>query len=181
MQRTISLALPKYEELCDTIHNYNSVVNGHLCTALCNKTLSKIELHRLLYSHIRIKYPHFPSALIQCARDNAVEILKSNGCNTFSQKKLDSSIRFDLRTAKVLLKSGELQLTTIVGRKKYKLKVPEYFQKYFSWKVKSVTLGIEKKKLTSSPPQGVSLRSPAPLRFAVGIPNDFWRDESLGF
>jgi IS605 OrfB family transposase len=47
----------------------------------------------------------------------------------------------------VFLDSGELQLTTIKGRKRYHLNVPRYFVKYFSWKVKSVTLGVEKKLL----------------------------------
>jgi len=147
MQRTISLTLAKHEELCDLIHSYNSVVNLHICESLCNQTLSKVKLHELLYSRIRISYPSFPSALIQCARDNAVEMLKGNGVNTFTKKRLNSSIRFDLRTCKVLLSSGEFQLTTLDGRKKYKIKVPHYFEKYFSWKVKAVTLGIEKKNL----------------------------------
>jgi IS605 OrfB family transposase len=74
-------------------------------------------------------------------------MLKGNNCNPYTKKRLDSSIRFDLRTTKVFLESKELQLTTINGRKKYKIKVPEYFKKYFSWKVKGVTLGIDKKKL----------------------------------
>ena len=147
MQRTISLELPKHKELCETIHSYNYIANLHICESLCTKTVSKVKLHHSLYLRIRKYFPEFPSALIQCARDNAVEILKSNDSNSFTRKGLDSSIRFDLRTCKVFLASGELQLTTIAGRKKYTIKVPDYFQKYFSWKVKAVTLGIEKKKL----------------------------------
>ena len=146
MQRTISLELPKYRELCDLIHSYNFIVNLHLYESLCNGTVSKLKLHHLLYPQIRIDYPKFPSALIQCARDNAVEMLKGNKNNPFTRKKLDSSIRFDSRTTKVLLESGELQLTTMEGRKKYSIKIPNYFQKYFSWKVKSVT-GYRKKKI----------------------------------
>ena len=147
MQRTISLVFPKYKELCETIHSYNSLVNMHICECLCTQTISKSQLHHSLYSKIRNDFPEFPSALIQCARDNAVEMLKSNGSNSFTRKRFDSSIRFDLRTCKVFLESGELQLTTIAGRKKYKIKVPDYFNKYFSWKVKAVTLGIENKNL----------------------------------
>ncbi|MBS3170785.1 transposase [Candidatus Woesearchaeota archaeon] len=147
MQRTIGLELPKYKELCDLIYSYNSIANEHICEALCNNTISKSRLHQLLYSRIRKDQPNFPSALIQCARDNAVEMLKGNQFNTFTRKRIDSSIRFDLRTCKVFLLSGELQLTTLEGRKKYTIKIPNYFQKYFSWKVKAVTLGIEKKYL----------------------------------
>ena len=147
MQRTISLTLSKYSELCDTIKVYNTIVNTHIATALSQRTLSKVKLHHLLYKDLRAKYPEFPSALIQCARDNAVEMLKSNKMKSTTKKRLDSSVRFDLRTARVLLESGALQLTTTAGRKKYAVKVPGHFQKYFSWEVKSVTLGIEKKHL----------------------------------
>ena len=147
MQRTVSLMLFRSNELCGTINSYNSVVNCHIDCCLQNKTLNKVKLHHLLYKKIREKYPTFPSALIQCARDNAVEMLKGNKCNPNTLKRMDSSIRFDLRTAKVLLESGELKLTTITGRKKYKIKVPKYFNKYFSWKVKGVILGIDKKVL----------------------------------
>ena len=122
MQRTIGLVFPKYKELCETIHSYNFVVNMHICECLCTKTISKSQLHHSLYSKIRKDFPEFPSALIQCARDNAVEMLKSNDSNSFTRKRLDSSIRFDLRTCKVFLESGELQLTTIAGRKKTKSK-----------------------------------------------------------
>ena len=113
MQRTVSLILFKSQELCDTIKSYNSVVNLHIECCIQNKTLNKVKLHHLLYKEVREKSPWFPSALIQCARDNAVEMLKGNKCNPNTKKRMDSSIRFDLRTAKVLLESGELQLTTI--------------------------------------------------------------------
>src|SRR3989344_367988 len=43
-------------------------------------------------------------------------------------------------------------------------------------KEQSISMRFDRyRKLTSSPPQGVSLRSPTPLRFAVGIPYVFWR------
>ena len=147
MQRAISLQISKYPELLNTIKIYNQIVNEHITKSFELKTNSKSKLHKALYKDIRIKYSNFPSALIQCARDNAVEMLKGNKYKTKTTKRLDSSIRFDLRTVKVFLKSGQLQLTTVEGRRKYKLNIPEYFTKYFDWKVKAVTLGVNKKVL----------------------------------
>ena len=147
MQRTIGLQIRKYPEILKTITQYNQIVNEHIAKSFELKTNSKSKLHKSLYKNIRIKHPNFPSALIQCARDNAVEMLKGNKYKIKTTKRLDSSIRFDLRTAKVFLKSGQLQLTTIKGRKKYKLNIPDYFAKYFDWKVKAITLGVNKKIL----------------------------------
>jgi len=147
MQRVIGIQIRKYPEILKTITQYNQIVNEHIAKSFELKTNSKSKLHKALYKQIRIKHPNFPSALIQCARDNAVEMLKGNKYKTKTTKRLDSSIRFDLRTAKVFLKSGQLQLTTIKGRKKYQLNIPKYFTKYFDWKVKAITLGVNKKVL----------------------------------
>src|SRR3989338_6831233 len=141
MQRTISLTLPKYRELCDTIREYNVIANEHIFACFALETVSKVKLHHGIYNDVREKHPRFPSGLVQCARDNAVEMLKGNRLNPATKKRPDSSIRFDCRTSKFFMESGELQLTTVAGRKKYKVHVPEYFEKYSSWKVKAVTLG----------------------------------------
>lgn len=148
MQRTISLTIPKYSEICNTIREYNVIANEHISACFSLETLSKVKLHHSIYNDVRGKHFGFPSGLIQCARDNAVEMLKGNKLNRTTRKRLDSSIRFDLRTSKFFMQSGELQLTTVAGRKKYNVKVPEYFLKYSSWKVKAMTLGMKKKFLT---------------------------------
>jgi len=147
MQRVISLTLPKYRELTETIINYNQIANFHIKKALEFQTISKRKLHNICYSEIRSNYPEFPSALIQCARDNAVEMLKGNKSNHYTTKRSTSSIRFDLRTFKMFFALGELKITTIKGRKKYKIKIPEYFYKYQDWFIKGCTLGIDKKNL----------------------------------
>jgi len=136
MQRVISLNFPITNEVLETIKQYNAISNLHIKKCFELKTNSKNKLHKALYREIREQYPNFPSALIQCARDNAVEMLKGNRYKQKTIKGLFSSIRFDLRTSKVFLESGQIQLTTVEGRKKYSVKVPEYFHKYFSWKVK---------------------------------------------
>ncbi len=147
MQRTINLVLEMDSVLHETIRIYNKIVNEHVGFSLNNKTLSKTQLHYSLYKRLREKYPHFPSPLIQCARDHAVEMLKGNKMNSCTKKRMDSSIRFDKRTMKVFLHSGEIQLSTLHGRKKYNVKIPVHFQKYFLWEVKSLNLGVNKKYL----------------------------------
>ena len=144
MQRVISLSLPFNKSLVNTILLYNDICNLHIQKSLELRSLSKSLLHQSLYKYIRDKYPSFSSALIQCARDNAVEILRSNKSQPHTLKKKYSSIRFDLRTCKVFLESGQLSITTIDGRKKFNLDIPSYFSKYFSWKVKGLTLGYKK-------------------------------------
>ena len=146
MQRVISLFLPPNFELLETIKIYNLIVNFHISKSIKFQTVSKKNLHNICYYEIRTKYPQFPPALIQCARDNAVEMLKGNKYNPNTTKRLDSSIRFDLRAIKVFLESGKISFRTIYGRLKFHLKIPEYFQKYHNWTVKGCTLGLEKKK-----------------------------------
>lgn len=145
MQRTISLNIPIKNEIVETIKQYNTISNFHIKKCFELKTNSKNKLHKALYREIREQFPNFPSALIQCARDNAIEMLKGNKYRKKTTKALFSSIRFDLRTSKVFLESGQIQLTTVAGRKKYSVKVPEYFHKYFSWKVKTVVTGIHRR------------------------------------
>ena len=147
MQRTVSLSLKKDSALCETIFMYNAIVNEHVAYALQEKNISKTFLHHSLYKVLREKYPMFPSALLQCARDHAVEMLKGNKMNVHTKKRFDSSIRFDQRSMKVFLQSGEIQCTTVCGRKKYRVKVAKHFAKYFSWDVKSLNVGMNKKFL----------------------------------
>lgn len=142
MQRAISLNIPLDGGIIETVRQYNAISNLHIKKCFELKTDSKTRLHKALYHSIRKEFPRFPSALVQCARDNAVEMIRSNGYKKHTKKRPDSSIRFDLRTAKVFLESGQLQLTTVDGRKKYGLKIPSYFSKYFDWKVKAVMIGI---------------------------------------
>ena len=147
MQRTISLKIERSPELLETISVYNKIVNLHIKESFVLKTNSKKKLHNSLYKKIRNDFPTFPSALIQCARDNCVEMLKGNKYKEHTLKGDNSSIRFDLRTIKVFLDSGKVSITTIQGRKKYNVFVPEYFSIYKTWKVKGATIGVSHKFL----------------------------------
>jgi len=76
VQRTISLEIGIKQELLNTILQYNQICNQHIKKTFELNTKSKSKLHSVLYLEIRNQYPLFPSALIQCARDNAIEMLK---------------------------------------------------------------------------------------------------------
>lgn len=146
VQRTIKVFVPSAPELVETVHLYNSICNEHIgFTIEAGGFVSKNKLHIALYHAIREKYPSFPSALIQCARDHAVEAIRGNGGRKCTFKKENSCARFDKRTFKALLESGQLQLTTVSGRKKYQFHLPDYFRKYVGWKVVSCNIGIKKR------------------------------------
>ncbi len=144
MQRVIKLPLNRNEELIKTIFQYNQIVNEHIRISVEHGTKSKKELHNGSYKLIRERYPTFPSALIQCARDNAIEILKSNGTKEYSKKADYSSIRCDKRTFSINKERNQISISTIDGRKKFELKIPKYFQKYLIKKhnIKSCQIGL---------------------------------------
>ncbi len=142
VQRAIKLNIPLNEEIIKTVKQYNTISNLHIQKAFELKTNSKKKLHHALYRQIRNDFPTFPSALIQCARDNAIEMLKGNGYRKKTLKKPISTIRFDNRTSKVFLESDQVQLTLIGGRKRFEVVVPNYFSKYINWKVRGVQVGV---------------------------------------
>jgi len=147
MQRVVRLTMPLTEEIKETIKQYNTISNLHIQKSFELKTKSKSKLHNALYRQVRSNFPNFPSALIQCARDNAIEMLKGNRNRKKTCKKQFSAIRFDLRTSKVFLSSGQVQLSLVGGRKKFNVVVPNYFKKYANWKVKGIQVGVYNSKL----------------------------------
>ena len=150
MRRVVKLNIPLKQELIETIFESNKICNEHL-TEITRLTIednySKKKLHKNLYKDIRGEHPNFPSALIQTSRDVACEMFKDKDITKIKKirKNKNSSIRHDLRTCKVLFDSGELQLTTTQGRKKYNFTLPKYFNKYKDWIVKGCTLGFNRK------------------------------------
>jgi len=160
MQRTISLNIQQTKELVDTVRLYNKVVNMHIKKSIELKTNSKKKLHEALYRQIRSKYPTFPSALIQTARDNAIEMLKGNDYNKKTTKKPDTAIRYDLRTFRAMLETNTVSLSTVNGRKKYGVNVPDYFSKYLCGEVKGATVGLGKRSVKLH----ISVESDSPVK-----------------
>ncbi len=150
MRRVVKLNIPLKQELVETVFEYNKICNKHLSEIIrltINDNYSKKKLHKNLYKKIRKEHPNFPSPLIQTARDVACEMFKNKDITKLKRikKNKNSSIRYDLRTSKCFLDSGELQLTTTQGRKKYQFTLPKYFRKYKDWFVKGCSLGFNKK------------------------------------
>lgn len=147
MERTIKTKIGKSKDLENTIKQYNQIANLHIAKSLELKSNSKKKLHNACYNQVKHNFPKFPSALIQCARDNAIEMLRGNEYKKRTKKKDYSNIRYDKRTLRVDW-NGKVSISTINGRKKLDIKIPEYFkQKYGKGEIKSATLGYQDNKL----------------------------------
>ncbi|MFX0051046.1 MAG: RNA-guided endonuclease InsQ/TnpB family protein [Candidatus Hermodarchaeota archaeon] len=146
MQRTIRCPLPADEDLLETMKVYNSAVQSVIEVGWTLKTFNKNRLHAETYQEIREKHPLLQSSLVQCARDMACDILKRE---KFKQKKplkqVFSGVRYNQRTFTPFLESGVISISTLKGRKKYPLIIPEYFQQFLpEGRITSLTLSYNK-------------------------------------
>jgi IS605 OrfB family transposase len=148
MQRTIQCPLPAEKDLLDTIKIYNHAVQSVINAGWKLKTFKKTTLHSETYKEIRKKYPSFQSSLVQCARDMASDMLKRE---RFKYKKplkqTLSGVRYNQRTFTPFLESGVISISTIRGRKRYPLVIPEYFHQYFmNGRITSLILYYNRKR-----------------------------------
>jgi len=146
MQRAISLTLNSDSDLIATIKEFNSVCNFCLKKGMKTKTYNKLKLHHSTYKTIRRK-SKLQSSLVQCARDQASEMLKREKLKRLPVKKEYSAIRYNQRTFSFNLKTNQISLSSINGRKKIKLNIPNYFKKYSLNKIVLSTLSFKNKKL----------------------------------
>ena len=130
MERTITVRLEPSEAIGQTVRVFNEATNFFLRLGFHNRTHSKRKLQALGYYDARDRWPALQSSLVQGARDCAADMLKRERCRRLPFKRPDSSARFDQRTFKAFLDSGSLSLTTVEGRLKVPLHIPEYFRKY---------------------------------------------------
>ncbi|MBI4170985.1 MAG: IS200/IS605 family element transposase accessory protein TnpB [Candidatus Aenigmarchaeota archaeon] len=141
MQRTISLKIPCEESLKKTMQIYNRAVQDCIDIGWEMKTFNKNELHENSYRLLRKAYPSLQSSLVQCARDQASDILKRSGFEKRKPvKRLNGSIRYNARTYTPKLKDGIISVSTIEGRKKFRVDVPNHFKKYTKGIVKGMVL-----------------------------------------
>lgn len=147
MQRTVRIKLPRDESLINTIRIYSQIYNYIAKVGLKNKTYAKVKLHYLIYKTLRVKYPNFPSALLQTVRDVACEALR----RTKLKKKINvskySSIRLDKRNLRVNLKHGLISISSINGRLKFNFNTNPLIEKYLNWNPIAGTLSYRNKKL----------------------------------
>ncbi len=130
MFRTIRVKLVgDVEPLIKTAIMYNSACQLALIYGFKNKTYSKKKLDAGTYYLVRQQLPQLPSALVQCVRDQASEILKRGRCRTISTKKR-LQIRYDKRAFKFYPESGYVSLNTIAGRLNFPVRIYEYAKRY---------------------------------------------------
>ena len=148
MQRTIQCPLPADTSLVETIKVYNKAVQHVIDIGWLLRTFNKNRLHTETYREMRNKYPRLQSSLVQCARDMASDMLKRE---KFRHKKpfkrIFSGVRYNQRTFTPFLESGEISISTIRGRKKYRLIIPRYFKPSVKeGRITSLTLYYNKKR-----------------------------------
>jgi IS605 OrfB family transposase len=150
LSRTAKLKLNvKIDQILPSLQAYTKAFNLVCQVGYDKKIYNAIELHKLTYQNCRENF-NLPSQLAISARTKAVEALKSikskNKYSKCPQSKL-TSIRLDCNSYSIL-KSGEISILTIDGRKKLKLDIPAYYQHYFNeWKYTSADLVVKKQKV----------------------------------
>jgi IS605 OrfB family transposase len=146
--RTIKLKLKEDPKVFQpTIDAYTKAFN-HTCQVGWNdKTHNGVQLHHKVYEETR-KY--LPSQLAVSARMKATEALKSVKARLKKRKKASCpqskqiGIRYDARSFNVWWDRNEISFSTVEGRKKVQIEVPEYFKQYLTWKRCSADLFIRK-------------------------------------
>lgn len=94
-----------------------------------NKTYNKKKLNAGTYRRIRKLLPILPSSLVQCARDQAAELLKRERCKTLPTKKR-LQVRYDKRTFKFYAERQYVSLSTVAGRLNFSVNVYDYCKQY---------------------------------------------------
>jgi len=154
LQRVIKLLIKPTKEqkeiLLKTIEQYKFAYN-HVCKiGWQNEIWNKVDLHNLTYYIIRNK-TSLPAQLVISAREIASESLKSaikrkkKGFKSSCPESKNPVIRYDNRSYTIWFDKEEVSLSTIEGRQKFKITIPDYFKQYLNWKVTSAYLKYDKK------------------------------------
>jgi IS605 OrfB family transposase len=130
--------------LASTVREFNECCNFFLKLGYASRTWSKKKLQSLGYYEARAKWPKLQSSLVQGARDCAADMLKREKCERLPSKKLDSAARFNQRTFKAFLDSGQLSITTVEGRIRVPLHIPTYFRRYIHGKGAALRLRVRR-------------------------------------
>ena len=128
-----------------------------------NSSTSKRFLHKVQYERIKEECPSLPTGLIQCARDVAVEAVKTWNVKKTKMKqkhpkkaermkrpsmKEKCTMRYDVRT--ITLRGSQLTFSTCDKRIKTIISIPEFFTERYpdseGWKLKGANIGMDRKK-----------------------------------
>lgn len=133
------------EPLLKTANMYTQACQLALDYGFRNKTCNKKKLNAGTYRHIRKQLPLLPSSLVQCARDQAAEMLKRVGCKTLPTKKR-LQVRYDKRTFKFYVEGRYVSLSTAAGRLKFNITVFDYCKQYLTGRYTNAQLIIRNGK-----------------------------------
>ncbi|MAF50475.1 MAG: hypothetical protein CMH64_00115 [Nanoarchaeota archaeon] len=145
---TIKLKLPNNNVFLETMKQYSYSANKVIDFGWNIKTYSKRELHDLTYHKIR-EETQLPAQLVCSSRDRAFEVLKA--CKFQKSKPIMKeylTIRYDSRSFSFRSNKNNyyISLTTINGRIKFPVEIPECYWKYLDYKVCSADLILDKKE-----------------------------------
>ncbi|MBO8437268.1 MAG: hypothetical protein IAA97_09890, partial [Spirochaetes bacterium] len=157
MRRSVTV-FPKLSDtevssIVETRKQYARAFNMSVDCLISNSSTSKRFLHQVQYERIKEECPSLPTGLIQCARDVAVEAVKSwNEKKTrLKQKhpkkaermrrlsmKEKCTMRYDVRT--VTLRGSQLTFSTCDKRIRTIISIPWFFTERYpetdGWKLK---------------------------------------------
>ena len=144
-QATIRLKVPSSNDIIQTMIEFSKATQFSYNYARKNKIFSWKTLHQRLYKEIRKSF-ELPSQLSCKAIKFALETKK--GCRN---RKVDFSkeltIPYDKRSYSFDF-SGKCSLSTIKGRIKQILYIPDYYlETYKDWNIRSATLSKNRKDL----------------------------------
>ena len=147
----------------ETRKQYARAFNMSAECLINNSSTSKRFLHRMQYERIKEACPSLPTGLIQCARDVAVESVKTwNVKRTKLRKKHPKraermkrpsmkekcTMRYDVRT--ITLRGSQLTFSTCDKRIKTIISIPGFFTERYpetdGWKLKGANIGMDRKR-----------------------------------
>ena len=166
MRRSITV-FPKLSDkevssVMETRKQYAKAFNMSVDCLISNSSTSKRFLHKVQYERMKEECPTLPTGLIQCARDVAVEAVKSwnekkTRLKQKNPKKAENmrrpsmkekcTMRYDVRT--LTLRGSQLTFSTCDKRIKTIISIPGFFTERYpeteGWKQKGANIGINRK------------------------------------
>ena len=166
MRRSITV-FPKLTDneisaIKETRKQYARAFNMSAECLINNSSTSKRFLHKVQYERIKEECPSLPTGLIQCARDVAVEAVKTWNVKKTKLKqkkpkkaermkrpsmKEKCTMRYDVRT--VTLRGSQITFSTCDKRIRTIISIPEFFTESYpsseGWKLKGANIGIDRK------------------------------------
>ena len=166
MRRSITV-FPKLtgnevSSIVETRKQYARAFNMSVECLINNNSTSKRFLHKVQYERIKEECPSLPTGLIQCARDVAVEAVKTWNVKRTKLKqkhpkkaermrrpsmKEKCTMRYDVRT--ITLRGSQLTFSTCDKRIKTIISIPVFFTERYpdseGWKLKGANIGMDRK------------------------------------